>query len=136
MAVITGATGSAEFTGAASLFEDLDAHIFAFTLNIANDEFDDTDFGTSNASKSTYLGMYTARGSCQAFLQDTTMIPADDWGVGKSTSTVTLTLTASTGRTYAFLAAANNIGFAVDKQTGLNALTFDFISQGTITMDT
>lgn len=136
--LITGATGAVAFAdgGAGSIHESLGAQVFAFTMNIVNDEYDDTNFSTDDAGKSAYMGMYTARGSCQAFLDDTTMLPATEWAAGRSIAagvhTVTLTLTASTGRTYIFLAAANNFGFTVNKQTGLNALTFDFTSQGSI----
>ena len=138
-ALIHGSTGTVAFTdaGAGTIHEDLGGQVFAFTLNLVNDEFDNTMFATTGEGRSAYMGMYTGRGSCQAFMDKVTMVPETDWAAGRSFAagvhTVTLTLTASTGRTYAFLAAANNFGFAVDKQTGLNALTFDFTSQGTIT---
>ena len=133
MGLIHGATGSVAFVDSVgTLQETLGGQVFAFTLNLVNDEFDDTNFDQSGDGKSAYMGMYTGSGSCQAFLDSVEMTPEADWAAGRSITLVTLTLTASTGRTYSFLASANNFGWAVDKQTGLNARTFDFKSQGTI----
>jgi len=127
MALIHGSQGDATFTVA---HDELDAHIVSFTLNIVNDEYDDTDFSLAIEGRSAYMGMYTATGTCQGFLDSVTLPAATAYAAEKIVGT--LTLTASTGRTYAFSAFPNNIQLTVNKQTGLNAISFDFKSSGTI----
>ena len=132
MAVIHGSTGSAVFSdgGAGTLYEEL-FNVFRWSANIVNDEYDDTDFETGHEGKSAYMGMYTVRGSCTAFLDGTEGVQSESWAAGRAA--VALVLTSSTGRAITLNAKADNFGHLVNKGTGLNALTFDFVGEGDIT---
>ena len=131
MAIRHGSQGDVLFTSAGTLYEELDAHIRAWSANFLNDEFDDTDFNQADEGKSVYMGMYTVRGSCQAFLDSIVNVQAASWASGRDAET--LRLTASTGEYWEFEAKADNFGWLVNKGTGLNVLTFDFVSEGDIT---
>lgn len=130
-----GNTGNAVFSlGTGSLYEELHAHVYAFDFTITNDEYDASTFATSSAGKEYAMGMVTIEGHCRAFLDALTHIAAASFAAGREAATVkaTLTLTAKTGRTFAFKANVENPAVGVNKNTGLNTLDFDFVNQGDI----
>lgn len=137
MAISTGKDGNVAFSGSGAYdnYADTNAHIFEFTLNEANDEYDSTSFASAAASSdvtTTEFGNWQATGSLSAFLDKVTLPPSTVHAPGATAST--LTLTYSTGNSHAFPAHLFNITFGVDRQTGLNILNCDFESTGDLTI--
>jgi len=133
MAVVSGATGDISFSlGSNDEYEELHAHLFAWTMRVVSDQFDATTFATSDVGRVVEMGLYTVRGSCRGFLDRHTHIVAASLAPDRQNIAVgsTLTLTPFTGATYTLKAIVNNFGFASSKQGGLNSLTFDFVNDG------
>lgn len=122
MAVINGQGGSVSF-GAGSQY---DQNVTGFTLNIVEEALETTVFGAS-ARTFKSSGVQSWSGTYTCYLDDTTAIS------GTGTAAATLTLTATSGRTYAGSAIVTQIGVS---QTfdGIPTAAFSFQGTGALTI--
>ena len=140
MAIITGASGSVAITSTTA-FEEVTgganpiASIQKWQATISNDFFDSAVFGSNTVGDTFYRGRHKISGTCEGFLfSDGTFTNFEtDFALGLTTST--LTLTASTSRTYIFPAMLNDWNVVVSVEAGgpLNRVTFSFVNSGPIT---
>lgn len=131
MAVITGVTGNVTI-GAGDPFLAIVINVNEWTGSIDNEFFDSRIFdGTGTNAVQEYRGSYQMTGTLTGFLDATAVPVLADFNIGANTST--LTLTASTTRTYIMEAHLHNFTPSVNRRTGLNTYTVSFRSHGNIT---
>jgi hypothetical protein len=119
MALITGSGGAISGTGINGLVK-------SWSANIGQTALDATHFGAFG--KRILNGNLTVTGSCVATMDDT----SSPFAFLTATSPVTITLTASSGNTFAFPAQIVNVDAAVDS-AGEALATYNFELSSTST---
>ena len=141
MAVISGATGS---IGVVGVFEEIIsdptgttpiAAIQKWQAILSNEFHDSAIFGSNTGGDTNYRGRHKISGSCEGFLYDNGDMASFEADFAPGASASTLTLTASTGRTYIFPAMINDWSVTVSVESGgpLSRVSFSFVSSGPIT---
>lgn len=129
MAIITGNTGNVAITGN---FSAAVINVVEWSGNLDNEFFDSRVFdGTGTNGVEEYRGPYQFIGTITGYLDGTAVPTIAHFNVGATAGT--LTLTASTSRTYIFDAHVHNWAPSVHRFQGLNAYSCSFRSKGNIT---
>lgn len=124
MAAVNGIGGDVSIT-ASAMSDAVDLNVRNWSIDYTADGLDSTDFTT--AGPRTFIaGLTSWNGSYEALLDGTTSPEASDMG-----ATVTLTLTASTGRIWSGSALILGMHPAVNVD-GINTITVDFQGTGAI----
>jgi hypothetical protein len=124
MAVITGVTGNAVVTGA---FSAIIINVYEWSLSIPNDMFEAGIFGAVTNTIPMYRGLYQVTGTIKGHCPLDVGVTVANFAVGTAAST--LTLTASTGRTYSGPAHLN-FAQTVERVGGLVDYDGTFVSDG------
>lgn len=132
MSQITGKTGSVILvtSGGTPGTDDIFLHIDKFTLNAPREDFDATTFDSPDEWEERVVGLVTWQGTIEGFYQDAggAALNVADLSVDDAD----LTLTASTGRTYAWSGNVTIGNFDQNAQTGVpGRWTATFQANGT-----
>ena len=128
MAAVNGVLGSVVWS--AGIFANLDTNVKSWSLDYTADMLDSTDFGSSGP-RDFIGGLTTWSGTFECLLDSVTAAIADPTDLGGAA--VTLTLTATTNRTYAGTAICSGIHPSVTVE-GINVMTVDFQGSGALSI--
>jgi len=133
MATATGRSGNVAFSGGAyANYADTYAHVYEWTATFGNEELITSAFSGADTEGHTHeMGAFQARGSLRAYADKTTPPPATVHLPGATESTLTLSFDGSDSM--AFSAQLFNIAVETNVQSGLIAITADFVSTGDLT---
>ena len=125
MAAVNGTTGTVAFSDYSAGSSDVTSNVKAWSLDYTADALDTTDFA-SGTNRSFIAGLKSWSGSFECNLDDTDVMP-DPGQITK------LTLTASTGRTFAGNALITSIAPSVGV-ADLNGIAFNYQGTGALTI--